>query len=83
MLPHEQTELIRTITALAEEIARASPESADKAMRIVALLGEIRPAPDRETVRDVIETETIDTDISDTRLDSTTEAVVRAIKDGR
>ena len=79
-------EVVDTIVSLAEQIARAEPDVAEKAMQIASLAGQLRTAePDRETIRDAIETEALDSDMSSARLGATTEAVVRAVRepDGR
>ena len=75
--------LLETIVMLAEEIGRASPESADKAMRIVKLVRELDAAPDQATIQDAIETETLDSDLSDTQVHNTATAVVKALRDER
>lgn len=68
------------IVMLAEEIARAAPECADKAMRIVDLVraGDLRP--DRDTVQTALEANLVDGDVSESQLQSTTSAVIRAIQ---
>jgi hypothetical protein len=67
------------IVMLAEEIARAAPECADKAMQIVDLVqaGDLRP--DRDMVQTAIESNLADGDVSESQLQSTTSAVIRAI----
>ena len=68
------------IVMLAEEIARAAPECADKAMRIVDLIraGDLRP--DRDTVQSAIEANLVDGDVSESQVQTTTSAVIRAIR---
>jgi hypothetical protein len=68
-----------TVVMLAEQIARASPESADQAMQIIKLVNELGPAPDRASVRDAIDLETADTDLSDAKVQTTADAVMRAV----
>ncbi len=65
---------------LAHDIARVSPECADKAMRIVELVGDLDLRPDHGLIQDTIDTHAIDADISDTRVHVTAMAVVRALK---
>ena len=74
--------LLDTIARLAEEIARASPECADKARQIATLAAEVNCARiDRSLIRDAIEAETSDSDLSDTQVGRTAEAVARAVRD--
>ncbi len=69
-----------TIVMLAEQIARTSPECADQAMQIVKLIQELGPAPDRGLIKDTIDAETADSDVSDARVQTTTDAVMRAVR---
>ena len=71
---------IDAIIALAEEIARASPESADKAMQILDLARMLESRPDQAAIEDAIDAGT-DGDLSDTRVRSTSSAVVSSIRD--
>jgi hypothetical protein len=80
-LPSTSNTIVDTIKALAEEIARASPESANKAMRIVELVQDLGGSADRASIRDVIEAETLDTDLSDGKVQTTADAVVKALRD--
>jgi hypothetical protein len=74
--------LLESIERLAGEIARASPESAEQARQIALLAGELRCGPpDRAAIRDAIDSETADSDISDTQIRSATEAVMRAVRE--
>lgn len=71
-----------TIIGIALEIAQHCPDCADKAMRISSLARHAAAAPlDRETVRDAIEAQTFDSDLSDTQVSATTEAVVKVSRD--
>ena len=70
-----------TIACLAEEIARASPECADKALQIAELARELDNVPDRLAIHDAIESRMIDSDISDQRVHTTTSAVLAVITD--
>jgi hypothetical protein len=49
-------------------------------MQIVKLVQELAPSPDRDLIKDVIEAETVGTDLSDASLQTTTDAVVRAVR---
>ena len=71
---------IDAIVALAEEIARASPECADKAVQILDLARTLEAPPDQAAIEDAIEAGT-DGDLSDTRVRSASSAVVRSIRD--
>ena len=73
-------ETIDAIVQLADEIARVSPESAEKAVRIVELLRTLDPVePDRGRIQDALETQALD-DLSDAGLRNATESVVRTIR---
>ena len=76
----ERQAVLDTIVMLAEQIARTSPECAEPAMQIVRLVNELGPEPDRALVKDTIEVETADTDLSDARVQSTADAVMRAVR---
>lgn len=80
-IPADSNTIVDTIRALAQDIARASPESADKAMRIVELVQDLGGSADRASIRDVIEAETLDSDLSDGKVQTTTDAVVKALRD--
>lgn len=71
-----------TIAMLAEDIARASPDCADKAMRIVDLVrsGDLRP--DRDSVQNAIESNLVAGDLSEPQVQTTTSAVISAIRTG-
>ena len=71
---------IDTIVMLAEQIAHTAPECATQAMRIIELANELGSEPDRAIIMDAIEAETADTDLSDARVQSTAEAVARAVR---
>ena len=78
--PSQQQSVLDTIAMLADQIARTSPECAEPAMQIVKLVQELSPAPEREQVRNTIEAETADTDVSDARVETATDAVMRAVR---
>ena len=69
-----------TVVMLAERIARTSPECAEPAMQIVRLIHELTSQPDRNQIKDAIEMETADTDLSDARVQMTTDAVMKAVR---
>jgi hypothetical protein len=71
---------IEAIAALAEEIARASPESADKAMRILDLLKGLGEDPDLPAIADAIDAGTAGS-LSDTEVRSASLEVGRAIRE--
>ena len=75
--------LIETVSELALDIARLCPDAADKASRLVSLVGQLRIAPlDRGAILDAIESEAVDSDMSDAQVRTTTEAVLRTARDG-
>ena len=69
---------IEAIAALAEEIARASPECADKAMRILDLLKGLGESPDLPAIADAIDAGTAG-GLSDIEVRSASLEVGRAI----
>ena len=72
--------VLDTVVMLAEQIARTAPQCADQAMQIVKLVHELGPAPDRGLIQDALDAETADTDVSDARVQTTTDAVMRAVR---
>jgi hypothetical protein len=77
----ERSSGLQTIAALAEEIARSSPESANKAMQIAELARELDDTADVGTIRDVLEAETVDGDeLSDTRARTAAVEIADALK---
>ena len=73
-------ETIDAIIQIADEIARASPESADRAQQIVKLLrGLDHVDPDRNSIQDAIDAQM--DDVSDVQLRNTTDAVVRTMRE--
>jgi hypothetical protein len=75
------TGIVETIVRLAEEIGRASPESAAKAMQIAELARELDAAPDQATVQDALDAQMLDNDLSDVNTQNAASAVVRALKE--
>jgi hypothetical protein len=76
----ERQTVLDTVVMLADQIARTSPECAEPAMQIVKLVNELGPEPDRALIKDTIDLETADTDLSDARVQTTAEAVMRAVR---
>ena len=76
---HHQA-VLDTVAMLADQIARAAPECADQAMQIVKLFQELNPMPDRALIEDTLSVETADTDVSEARVQATTDAVMQAVK---
>lgn len=84
LVPAPETDtLIDAICDLALEIARLSPDAAERAQHLVSLAGQLRKAMplDRGAIQDAITVETADSDLSDAAVRTTTEAVVRAARD--
>ena len=76
---HHQA-VLDTVAMLADQIARAAPECADQAVQIVKLVQELNPMPDRALIEDTLSVETADTDVSEARVQATTDAVMQAVK---
>ena len=71
---------VETIVMLAEQIAHAAPECATQAMRIIELVNELNAEPDRALIKDVIEAETADADLSNARVENAADAVMKAVR---
>jgi hypothetical protein len=71
---------VETIIALAEEIAQVAPECADRALKIIEFARELGDQPDRATVEDAIESQLIDSELSELQLQSVTSALVGSIR---
>lgn len=76
----DQQTTLDAIVGLAEEIARASPECADKALNILRLLGDLGGKPDKASIEDAIEAQA-GGDLSDTTVRNATNAVIRTMRD--
>jgi hypothetical protein len=77
--PFETESILDTIAALALDIARQCPDCAENATRIASLAGQVKAMPpDRGAIQDALESRMADSDISDTSVRSTTEAIVEA-----
>lgn len=72
--------VLDTISVLAEDIARASPDCADKAMRITDLVQSLETRPDREAIQEAIESKLLDSEMSESQIQSTTSAAVGAVR---
>ena len=68
---------VETIVMLAEQIAHAAPECATQAMRIIELVNELCAGPDRAMIKDALEAETADADLSNARLENAADAVTK------
>lgn len=75
--------VVDTITSLAEDIARTSPDCAEKAVRIMDLARDLSGRPDRELIQGAIESQLIDSEMSESQIQSTTSAVVGAVRHPR
>ena len=74
--------ILGTIVDLAMGIGRQCPDCADAASQIASLAGELRAGPiERGVVQDVLEAEIEDGDLSDVRVRSTADSVVKAAQD--
>ena len=71
---------VETIVMLAEQIAHAAPECATQAMRIIELVNELCAGPDRAMIKDALEAETADADLSNARLENAADAVMKAVR---
>jgi hypothetical protein len=80
---HKSLQVIETVVALAEDIARSAPECATKAMQIIDLMQDLDAAPDREMIEDAIETSLNDGELSDPQVRTMTSAIVNAVKAGQ
>jgi hypothetical protein len=74
--------VLGTIVELAMAIARQCPDCAEPASRIASLAGDLRASPlDQGTVQDVLGSQIGDSDLSDVRVRSTAESVVKAARE--
>ena len=81
-MPPDPDALLGTIVDLATAIARQSPDCADAASQIASLAGQIRAASlDRGAVQDVLDAQMAENDLSDVRVRTTTESVLKAARD--
>jgi hypothetical protein len=78
--PSQHQAVLDSIVMLADQIARTAPECAEQAMQIAKLAHELGPAPDRDLVKDAIDIETADSDVSDARVEATADAIMRVVR---
>jgi hypothetical protein len=71
--------VVECVETLAEDLARAAPDCADKAMRIVELIQDLKAQPDRVAVQDAIEATILPDEVSEARVHVTTSAVMSAV----
>lgn len=76
----QRDEVADCVATLAEEIARLAPDCAEKAMRIVDLVQDLRHEPDRTTIQEVLETHLLAAEVSDSQVQLTTSAVFEVVK---
>lgn len=83
MTARPETEaIIDTISDLALDIAAHCPDCANKATRLASLVRQLGSTRvDRGAIQDALDSEVLDTDISDLRARSAAEAVARAAHD--
>jgi hypothetical protein len=80
-MPRDAQLVFDTIVQLADDIARTSPESADKATRIVGLLRELNPQTvDPATIADAIDAQSAP-DLSDSGVSNAASAVLNTLRD--
>ncbi len=72
---------IDAIIQLAEEIGRAAPECAGKAMQIVELTRTLQDGPDQTTIQDALDSQAFTNEISDVGSQNAARAVARALKE--
>jgi hypothetical protein len=72
---------IETIILLAEEISRTAPECAPKAMQIAELARSLDEEPDQATIRDAIDSQSLDNSFSDVGSQNAARAVADALKE--
>jgi hypothetical protein len=80
MSRHDSQATIEAIRSLAEEIARISPECADKAMQIRDLAKALEAKPDLAAIEDAIDVGTAG-GLSETEVRSVTREVARTVRD--
>jgi hypothetical protein len=81
IMPKPDQSTIEAIVAVAEEIGRVSPESADKAMQIVDLARSLAGRPDQGTIQDALEAGSLESGISDVSAKRTADEVARALRE--
>lgn len=71
---------IETIVQLAEEIGRAAPECATKAVQIAELARSLNQEPDQSTIQDALDTQVFTSDLSDVGSQNAAREVAKALK---
>ena len=71
---------VEAIIALAEEIAQVAPDCADRALKIIEFARELGDQPDRATIEDAIESQLIDSELSEPQLQTVTSAIVGSVR---
>jgi hypothetical protein len=72
---------IETIIQLAEEMGRAAPECAGKAMQIVELARTLEAEPDQATIQDALDSQGFSDELSDMGSQNAAREVARALKE--
>jgi hypothetical protein len=67
------------IVALAEEIARAAPDCAGQALQIVDLVRGLESEPDQDTIRDALDGQMGEGDLSDVSTQRVASEVLKAV----
>jgi hypothetical protein len=80
MTPDKSPGIVDAIVRLAEEIGRASPESADKALKIIDLAKELAGGPDPMAIQDALDTELVASDVSDLGTKNAAAAIAKELK---
>ncbi len=77
----DPTSHVAAIIAVAEEISRVAPDCAERALKIVELARELEEVQlDRATIEDVIESQMVDDEVSETKVRNVTTAVFGKLK---
>ncbi len=72
---------IDTIVQLAEEIGRAAPECAGKAMQIAELARTLHDQPDQAAIQDALDSQVFTNELSDVGSQNAARAVAEALKE--
>ena len=78
----EADAMIETISELALDIAAHCPDCADKATRLASLVRQLGASRlDRGAIQDTLDSEVLDTEMSDLKARSTADAIHRATRE--
>jgi hypothetical protein len=80
LAPASPASHVETIIALAEETAQVAPDRADRALKIIEFARELGDQPDRVMIEDAIESQLLDSELSDPRLQTVTSAVIGSVR---